>query len=361
MTNALEDTRTAVMAVAVPKRPRISEKEIDERMSVLEEYIGVVEQTLYDTRFDVEERERLRFGGFDEKKDVRFDGSTEILLREAIKAASQLKGIAKSGGIAMRFEMLEHRLGDINVYSKAYHQMLNTGKVIADRNKLYMEYTAPMDMRNNLLINPRTRAENRLRLHGKLAALARLKEMHEESGIRGYGRNFQGFMCNHENSWYEQILRTLETELHDYGDWELLGSFKKIMGRAARVPMAKPKSERRMEKPKEQRAGWFRKYAGKAAAFAAGVAVGVAGLIGYQNYSAPKNNVVNIVAEAPVSAVARTAEREEVKSDYSLDLNSFMDERTPKRTYNSLSLGDATVNYGNADKKDYSGLELNLR
>jgi hypothetical protein len=310
-------------------RKGLSEAEMGEAMSLAKEYLGEIESAMYDFRFDDVNR-----------KNPKFDAMTQIKLHELNGLVKKLGNSSGDGKWAFQLSGIQDRLRYSNIYSKAYDEMLNSDRIVRDGEK-FSDYTTAMDMRSNCRVDVSNKVENRIRLRARLAALARLKELDDGDVTHKYGGNFRKFKLNNEGSRYDMVLRTMESELYELNDWDLIGSFQKIMGRRIRTPKVKAGSSAKLGSMSasrvsavkvEPKKGFFGRIAGKAAAFAAGVAIGAAGMLGYQNYSAPKN----VVAEAYAPA-----ERAEVKSDYELSLERMIRDRAsemPERDYSELNL-----------------------
>lgn len=288
-------------------RARVSSDEIDGMLSVLGDYVESIEKSVYDTRFDVEERKKLRFGKFEDKSDACFDVGTRILISESKGLAEKLGSICKSGGQAVMYERLRDRLAGINVFNEAYEDMLSASNRIFKNGEKLADYINPMDMRNG--VNARyigDKVPNRLKLWAKVCALHRMKYLSENEPMSEYADSFEKITSSHREAWYGRVLQSLEEELVELDDWELIGKFKNIVGR---LPEKKKDSRLRQESVKsglrleamrsEPRSGWF----GKVLKTAAAIGLGVLGTLGYQHYSAQKNAKI----EAP--AVVERAEQ----------------------------------------------------
>ncbi len=176
----------------------------------------------------------------------------------------------------VQLSRLRDRLNDANEYFKNYQELLNAHDILADNEKLY-SYSTPMNMRNG---NPASRVKNRIKLHAKIGALETLKKKRSYSNGR---TRFESFLHNHSVTPYGRIVDTIETELRELDDWELIARYQKIMERPLRA-----KKQTAVSKPQpEKKKSWF----GNVLKTAAAIGIGVAATLGYQHYSKPSEQV----------------------------------------------------------------------
>jgi hypothetical protein len=159
--------------------------------------------------------------------------------------------------------------------------------------------------------------ENRMRLQAKVAALSALKEKYSSN----------------DKEKYDLVVAGVEKEVYASDDWELIKSFQ---DRTGRIPEKKKLELDACKKEKEKKS-WFSRYAGKAAAFAAGAAVAVAAAIGYQHYN--KSNHANRGENSPGVELSLGLQEENVSNAPArgLDIGLYSGEHNYSRFERDLS------------------------